>query len=310
MALIPVNFGGGSGSGSDDCTAKAEHVLAPYTAITSDSDDEPIEGTLQDKSGTTQQATSSLDSANSRLQMTIPTTAKYSTASKLYAAYSAIRSLIGLTADKLWTGVTILGMKSTRSALGAKTYTPGTSNQTISSGICLTGAQTIKGDSNLKAANIKKGVTIFGIAGTWEGYVAAATDLYKLGANAASFTLNNSLLDGAYCNFETTYIDIYPATTANNSIDILSSKSYNFAGYSSLKIQYKCTSANTVNSDYKKITLSRNGSSVRSVLCGNGTSGGTKTVSISLANLQTTFTPKILFITRGEKWQIQRIWIE
>lgn len=51
MALIPVNFGGGSGSGSDDCTAKAEHVLAPYTAITSDSDDEAVPGTLPDKTG-------------------------------------------------------------------------------------------------------------------------------------------------------------------------------------------------------------------------------------------------------------------
>lgn len=51
MAHIPINFGGGSGSGSDDCTAGREHVLQNYTAITSESDDEPAEGTMPDKTG-------------------------------------------------------------------------------------------------------------------------------------------------------------------------------------------------------------------------------------------------------------------
>lgn len=50
----------------------------------------------------------------------------------------------------------------------AKTWTPGTSNQTLASGQYLTGTQTIKGDANLKAANIVKGVSIFGVTGTAE----------------------------------------------------------------------------------------------------------------------------------------------
>lgn len=50
----------------------------------------------------------------------------------------------------------------------AQTITPGTSNKTISSGRYLTGTQTIKGDANLKAANIVKGVSIFGVTGTAE----------------------------------------------------------------------------------------------------------------------------------------------
>ena len=52
---------------------------------------------------------------------------------------------------------------------GATTYTPSTSNQTIASGTYLTGTQTIKGDSNLTAANIKSGVTIFGVSGNYVG---------------------------------------------------------------------------------------------------------------------------------------------
>ena len=51
----------------------------------------------------------------------------------------------------------------------AATYTPTTSNQTIVSGTYLTGAQTIKGDANLKAENIAEGVSIFGITGTHSG---------------------------------------------------------------------------------------------------------------------------------------------
>ena len=50
---------------------------------------------------------------------------------------------------------------------GATTYTPKTTNQTIASGTYLTGVQTIKGDSNLVAGNIKSGVSIFGVAGSY-----------------------------------------------------------------------------------------------------------------------------------------------
>lgn len=52
----------------------------------------------------------------------------------------------------------------------AKTVTPTTSNQTaVASGRYTTGAITVKGDANLKAANIAKGVSIFGITGKHEG---------------------------------------------------------------------------------------------------------------------------------------------
>ena len=48
----------------------------------------------------------------------------------------------------------------------AATITPGTSSQSIAAGTYLTGAQTIAGDQNLVASNIKSGVSIFGINGS------------------------------------------------------------------------------------------------------------------------------------------------
>lgn len=52
---------------------------------------------------------------------------------------------------------------------GAQTITPGTANKTIASGRYLTGTQTIKGDANLAASNIKSGVSIFGVDGSYQG---------------------------------------------------------------------------------------------------------------------------------------------
>ncbi len=51
----------------------------------------------------------------------------------------------------------------------AATITPTTSNQTIAAGTYLTGAQTIEGSSNLVAGNIKSGVSIFGVTGSYTG---------------------------------------------------------------------------------------------------------------------------------------------
>ena len=62
----------------------------------------------------------------------------------------------------------------------AATYTPSTSNQTIAAGTYCSGAQTIKGDANLVAGNIKSGVSIFGVAGTMTAGedVTAETNAY------------------------------------------------------------------------------------------------------------------------------------
>lgn len=55
------------------------------------------------------------------------------------------------------------------SVQAAQTIYPSTSDQSIASGKYLTGTQTILGDADLVASNIKKDVSIFGVTGTYEG---------------------------------------------------------------------------------------------------------------------------------------------
>lgn len=70
-------------------------------------------------------------------------------------------------------GYVASGTKSATKQLttqAAKTVTPTTSNQTaVASGLYTTGAVTVAGDANLVAGNIKSGVSIFGVAGSYEG---------------------------------------------------------------------------------------------------------------------------------------------
>ena len=72
---------------------------------------------------------------------------------------------------------------------GAQTYTPKTTNQVIGAGQYLSGAQTILGDPNLVATNIRKGKTIFGVTGNFFG-PADAEYLFWNGNLMNGFTLD------------------------------------------------------------------------------------------------------------------------
>ena len=83
---------------------------------------------------------------------------------------------IDLTADTVAANKLLSGIKAHDSngdsitgditSKAAATYTPGTTDQTIAAGQYLSGAQTVKGDANLIAGNIRSGKSIFGVAGS------------------------------------------------------------------------------------------------------------------------------------------------
>lgn len=64
--------------------------------------------------------------------------------------------------------------------LGRNEIMPGVADQTIDPGVYITGEQIIKGDSNLTAANIVKGVSIFGIDGAASVDVSDLTNVGNL----------------------------------------------------------------------------------------------------------------------------------
>ena len=74
----------------------------------------------------------------------------------------------------------------------AATYTPGTSDQTIASGQYLSGTQTIKGDANLLASNIKSGVSIFGVAGIYEGSGASSIQTQHITSTSDTITISGT----------------------------------------------------------------------------------------------------------------------
>lgn len=149
------------GLDTSDATAVADDILKGKTAY---ANGRKITGTHEcagDTSETVEQATPTIKVSNS--------------------------GLITATAEQI-AGYVKAGTKSATKQLttqAAKTYTPGTSDQTIASGKYLSGVQTIEGDSNLVASNIKSGVSIFGVAGSYAGENTEGIDTSDATATAA-----------------------------------------------------------------------------------------------------------------------------
>ena len=115
-----------------------------------------------DNNGTTENLTESLDTLYNELK-------KYKTGGSV-EANQMLAGVSGYSKGVLVTG--------TIPSKGAATYTPGTTNQTIASGQYLSGTQTIVGDTDLNAENIKSGIDLFGIEGTYTSdATATASDI-------------------------------------------------------------------------------------------------------------------------------------
>ena len=96
----------------------------------------------------------------------------------------------------------------------ATTYTPTTSNQTIAAGTYCSGTQTIKGDSNLVAANIKSGVSIFGVAGSLVGGGIQYAEGSITSKSTSTTSAGTTILSLTGLSFAPKFVLIYAAGNA------------------------------------------------------------------------------------------------
>ena len=181
MGRIWMPGGGGGGASSDDCTLMKAAVPVGMKAVTADSDDEAVEGTLNPD--TTLAASQALSGQ---------TYLKWNPQTKLFEKNigsmpnkGAVNYSLPINGSYTIPAGFHNGSGKVSQNIptkGAQTYTPGTTNQTIAANQYLTGPQTIKGDPNLKAENIKKGVSIMGITGSFEGWVSSPLNLFNSGS--------------------------------------------------------------------------------------------------------------------------------
>lgn len=183
---IPLAAGGGNAEFFDTSDATLDSGDKMLSGNTAYADGVKYEGTIASKSGS--------DLTASGDTVTVPAGYYSAQASKAVASGSATApASISGTSATLSTGTNTLTLSKTISVTpsvtagyvasgtagnsnvsltasvttkAAATITPGTSSQSIAAGTYLTGAQTIEGDQNLVASNIKSGVSIFGINGS------------------------------------------------------------------------------------------------------------------------------------------------
>lgn len=120
----------------------------------------------------------------------------------------------------------------------AKTVTPGTSGQTaVSSGVYTTGTVTVAGDSDLVASNIKKGVSIFNVTGTYSQTPVTEDGTVTMTRNGSYYycTFNTSKTIGTLCSFYAYLED--SGNTYNVAVvyDAYNEKSYFITGYTNLQ---------------------------------------------------------------------------
>lgn len=263
----------GGGSGSDDCTATRAQLLSGYTGILSDTDDEPGAGTMVNRGAVSQ---------------SLPINGSYTIPQGYHNGSGKVTQSIPTQ--------------------GGSTTTPGTAAKTIvAANRYVTGNIVVAGDANLVPGNIKKNVTIFGVRGTWEGYVADTTDLFDNGNNAAGFSFNRGSISSTAILVPKMY------GTSAALFRATASKTYPFGNYTRLNIDFDLPNGTSGSNNDNPIRL-RNGSNTLAEY--NYTTGyypqGRRTIQIDISSISLVFAPVIEFdrvYTWNSDMYIYKIWL-
>ena len=209
-----------TGTDTSDATATAGDILSGETAYVASG---KVTGTIPSRSAsnvTASGATVTVPSGHypSKVQKSV------NTATQATPSISVSSSGLITASATQSAGYVSSGTKSATKQLTtqvAKTVTPKATSQTaVASGRYTTGAVTVAGDANLIAGNIKKGVNIFGVTGTYSGN----SKLTLVGTNDDYLSLfNNSNMFAVVYDSNGNYI-----TTLGNS-EVITSASIEYS---------------------------------------------------------------------------------
>lgn len=243
--------GAGGGVKSDDVTASKWDVVQGKKTITTDSDDEVGEGTLPEHDGDVGSMSSSLYIPGNLYYSDFPKGAYRRSdigeaGGRVVVPLERLRHDIGYTnVNKVLSDTSIAGQQGGIPFQNAETdgdrawatiinCWEGQANFGVRNGHYLNGVNHIRGNiPNFFAANIKKGVNMGGLVGTFEGYVAGPTDLYNRGNNPYNFT-------GYKVTNETGGLRFlgYSGSSTYMYFRVASSGAFNFTPYSKLRIWF------------------------------------------------------------------------
>ena len=208
MAVNKVVFGAVSIMDISDSTVTADKLAKGVTAY--DKAGEKITGTmesssaptLQEKTVTPSTSAQSITADNGYDGLSKVTVNAMPTATQATPIITVSSAGVITASSTQSAGYVAAGTKSATKQLttqAAKTVTPTTSNQTaVESGRYTTGAVTVEGDANLVAGNIKSGISIFGVTGTYAGSGGGGYNLKIVSStpsknqSAKSYTINHN----------------------------------------------------------------------------------------------------------------------
>lgn len=264
MGKVSISGTGGAGVGSDECTATRADLLKGYTAVTGDSDDEATEGTLEltgDAADSQVLAGKTYYNINPKIKRTGSMVNQGAVSQVLNAGGSytvpsgyhngsgkvTANSLASQTPGNAGSGAILTGYNAwvngnkvpgsipIQGADVSGTDRAWATNISCWEGVAclgvrnahyLNGVNWIQGNiSNFYAGNIKKGVNMGGLVGTFEGYVPTATDLYLRGNNIRSWYGNG-------ISFDSGQISILLTSDCH-----IFCKDLNFTGFTHLNIE-------------------------------------------------------------------------
>lgn len=246
-----TNIAGGGGIGSDEISVTKEYVLDGKTYVGADTDDEIGIGKMANNGTTENQslnASGSFYIKKGYHEQDFTVTAN-SLANQTSATALTNEIISGKTAwvngKKITGTIPIQNSDTDGDRVWATTASnwSGTFNVGVRNGHYLNGVNWVRYDvPTYRPENIKKGVNIGGVIGTWEGWVPQPTDLYYRGNNPGNIQLGNGRFESGAIRID------------KGQLSIVGGSPINMAQYSYINIELQFDSSHSNGRNHSMIS--------------------------------------------------------